>query len=130
MLYSHAGIVTEMYDHTNFEEDKFGFTGFLDAGAASYEKEVRKELVSRQLSGLLGPKAMQPTAYFDKVWNDAYLVDGNPAFRRPHENNGHPVLHASYMDGKLRFCCTETSATFAGYMEGAVAAAASVSRKL
>ena len=22
MLYSHAGIVTEMYDHTNFEEDK------------------------------------------------------------------------------------------------------------
>lgn len=24
MLYSHAGIVTEMYDHTNFEEDKLG----------------------------------------------------------------------------------------------------------
>lgn len=130
MLYSHAGIVTEMYDHTNFEEDKFAFTGFLNAGAASYEKEVRKELVLRQLFGLLGPKAMQPTAYFDKVWNDAYLVDGNPAFRRPHENNGHLVLHASYMDGKLHFCGTETAATFAGYMEGAVAAAASVCRKL
>ena len=130
MLYSHAGIVTEMYDHTNFEETRFGFTGFLNAGAVSYDKEVRKELVLRQLSELLGPKVMQPAAYFDKVWNEAYLVDGNPAFQRPHQNNGHPALQASYMDGKLHFCGTETAATFAGYMEGAVSAAASVAGKL
>jgi len=46
MLYSHVGIVAEMYDHTNFEENKYGFTGFLNGGAASYTKEVRQELVS------------------------------------------------------------------------------------
>lgn len=36
MLYSHAGIIVEMYDPTNFEESKFGFTGFLNGGAAVY----------------------------------------------------------------------------------------------
>ena len=40
MLYSHAGIVTEMYDHTNAEETKFGFTGFLNSGASAYTKKV------------------------------------------------------------------------------------------
>jgi monoamine oxidase len=39
MLYSHAGIVVEMYDHTNVEENKFGFTGFLNGGASSYSDE-------------------------------------------------------------------------------------------
>src|SRR5690606_38291600 len=54
MLYSHAGIIMEMYDHTNFEENKFGFTGFLNGGAATYSPEVRRELVLRQLGDLLG----------------------------------------------------------------------------
>src|SRR5690606_8925298 len=45
MLFSHAGIVTEMYDHTNFEENKFGVTGFLIGGAVNYFYDLRKELV-------------------------------------------------------------------------------------
>jgi monoamine oxidase len=130
MLYSHAGIIGEMYDHTNFEEDKYGFTGFLNNGAASYTREVRKEYVLRQLGELLGDKALQPTAYFDKVWTDEYVLAGNPMIHRPHQNNGHPLLQMDYMDGKLYFCGTETASAFAGYMEGAVIAAKNVARRL
>jgi len=123
MLYSHAGIIVEMYDHTNFEEDKFGFTGFLNSGAASYSQEVRKEFVLRQLEELIGNKALQPISYFDKIWNDQFVLSGNPIIQRPHQNNGHPLLQKDYLNEKLLFCGTETSSEFAGYMEGAVIAA-------
>lgn len=130
MLYSHAGIIVEMYDHTNFEENKFGFTGFLNGGAASYTQDVREEFVLRQLGELLGEKALTPVAYFDKVWADEFVLDGNPVIQRPHQNNGHPLLQDAYMDGKLLFCGTETATEFAGYMEGAVIAAKAVLHRL
>ena len=123
MLYSHAGIVTEMYDHTNFEENKFGITGFLNGGAASYPHEVRKEFVLKQLSSLFGPEMSQPVRYFDKVWTDEFISAGNQIIQRPHQNNGHPLLQQNYMNGKLCFSGTETSTQFSGYMEGAIIAA-------
>jgi len=129
MLYSHADIVVEMYDHTNSEEDKYGFTGFLNGGAAGFSQEVRKANVLRQLGELFGSEALQPTAYYDKVWNDEYIVQGNTIIERPHQNNGHPVLQMDYLDGKLLFCGTETASRFAGYMEGAVDAAIRVANK-
>lgn len=61
MLFSHSGIVTEMYDHTNFEENKFGITGFLNGGAASYLEQVRKEFVLNYLKKMFEEKALKPT---------------------------------------------------------------------
>jgi len=130
MLYSHAGIITEMYDHTNFEENKFGFTGFLNGGAATYSPEVRKEFVLRQLATLLGEKVLKPVAYFDKVWTDEFVLAGDQIIHRPHQNNGHPLLQQSYMNGKLFFAGTETATEFSGYMEGAVIAAKSIVKRL
>lgn len=130
MLYSHAGMITEMYDHTNFEENKFGFTGFLNSSAASYPAEVRKEFVLRQLEELLGERAVKPVAYFDKIWTDEFISSGDQVVQRPHQNNGHPLLLQSYMEGKLFFAATETAAAFPGYMEGAVIAAQSVAARL
>ncbi|WP_026714178.1 flavin monoamine oxidase family protein [Flavobacterium daejeonense] len=130
MLYSHAGIVTEMYDHTNFEEDKYGFTGFLNGGATSYNQEVRKEFVLRQLGELLGIKALNPIAYFDKIWTDKFVLSGNPIIHRPHQNNGHPLLQKEYLNGKLLFCGTETASEYAGYMEGAIIAAKKITNKI
>lgn len=123
MLYSHAGIVVEMYDHTNYEENKFGFTGFLNGGASSYTQEVRKELVLQQLAGLLGEEILNPVCYSDKIWNDEFVLSGNQVIQRPHQNNGHPLLQQSYLNDKLYFSGTETSTEFAGYMEGAVISA-------
>lgn len=123
MLFSHAGIVTEMYDHTNFEERKFGFTGFLHSGASSYSPEVRKELVLEQLTKLLGEEIKNPILYTDKIWMDEFVMSGNQIIHRPHQNNGHPALQQIYMNGKLFFSGTETAIEFGGYMEGAVISA-------
>jgi len=129
MVYSHAGIIMEMYDHTNVEENRFGLTGFLNSGAAVYPQEVRKELVLRQLADLMGDDIPLPSTYLDKVWNDAFVLDGNPVILRPHQHNGHPALQSTYMNGRFHFCGTETSTAFPGYMEGAVLAARSVSER-
>lgn len=123
MLYSHCGIVAEMYDHTNFEQNKFGFTGFLNAGAESYSQEIREKLVLKQLDELLGKKALTPITYKDKIWVDEFVSGGKQLVQRPHQNNGHPLLQQSYLNEKLYFSGTETAVDFAGYMEGAVISA-------
>lgn len=130
MLFSHAGIITEMYDHTNFEESKFGFTGFLNGSAASYLSNVRKENVILQLKNLFGMKASNLVSYFDKIWTDEFILGGSQIIQRPHQFNGHPVLLENYLEGKLLFCATETATEFAGYMEGAVIAAQRVATQI
>lgn len=130
MLYSHAGIITEMYDHTNYEANKYGFTGFLNGGAVAYTTAIRKELVLQQLASLFGPRANTASAYFDKIWADQYIITGTPVIQRPHQNNGHPLLQHAYFDQSLFFCGTETSSKDPGYMEGAVAAALKISHNL
>ncbi len=127
MLYSHSGIVTEMYDHTNYEEDKFGFTGFLNGASVSYSGEVRKELVLRQLSELFGTDIINFISYTDKIWTDEFISSGNQLIQRPHQNNGHILLQKSYMNSKLYFSGTETATEFGGYMEGAVSSARKIS---
>lgn len=129
MLFSHAGIVTEMYDHSNFEENKFGFTGFLHGGAASYSQEVRKELVLEQLTKLLGEEIKNPILYLDKIWHDEFILSSNQIIHRPHQNNGHLALQQSYMNGKLFFSGTESAIEFGGYMEGAVISALKIAEK-
>lgn len=103
MLYSHAGIITEMYDHTNHQENKFGFTGFLNGAAASYSQEVRKELALQQLAELFGAEILNPISYSDKIWTDEFISGGNQVIQRPHQNNGHVLLQKSYMNNRLFF---------------------------
>lgn len=129
MLYSHADIVIEMYDHASFAEDKYALKGFLNGAAAHFSKEVRKENVLRQLGELFGEEALQPATYSDKVWNDEFIVKGSQVIERPHQNNGHPLLQMEYMNGRLLFGGSETATSFPGYMEGAVDAAIRVAAK-
>lgn len=130
MLFSHSGIVMELYDHSNCEENRFGLTGFLNSTAAAYGQDLRRELVLQQLSSLFGEAILQPATYTDQVWNGAYLDSGSTLMLRPHQNNGHPALQQAYLDGRLHFCGTETSVLHPGYMEGAVVAARSVAERL
>ena len=129
-LFSHAGIITEMYDHTNFETDRFGFTGFLNPGAAAYNIHKRKELVLRQLGELFGEDAAMPVSYLDKIWNNEFIASGSQVIESPHQNNGHPIFQISYLNNKLFFSGTETVTHFGGYMEGAVYAALKTAEKI
>ncbi|RXJ49790.1 flavin monoamine oxidase family protein [Gelidibacter gilvus] len=130
MLFSHSGIVTEMHDHTNYEKNKFGFTGFLSSGSTSYSKEVRKELVLKQLEKLLGAEASNPISYFDKVWTDEFVSGENQIIHRPHQNNGHPIFMKSYLDNTIFFSGTESSSEYSGYMEGAIISAKTICNKI
>jgi monoamine oxidase len=129
MLYSHSGIVTEMYDHSNLEKNKFGFTGFLNSGASAYSQEVRKELVLQQLSQLLGNEVLNLKLYQDKVWVNEFVYEGSQIIHRPHQNNGHPRLQTSYLNGKLHFGGTEVATEYSGYMEGAILSAKKLAKQ-
>ncbi len=130
MLFSHAGIVSEMYDHTNLEESKYGFTGFLNGGAVGYSKETRKNQVLQHLKKLLGEKAASPIFYEDKIWTDEFVISGNQNIQWPHQNNGHLLLQKGFFNEKLFLCNTETSPEFSGYMEGAIRASTAIFEKL
>lgn len=130
MLFSHVGIITEMYDHTNYEASKFGFTGFLNGAAANFSQEERRSYVLQHLVEMLGAEAGKPVSYFDKIWTDDYVLGSNPLIPRPHFNNGHPLLQKAYLNKKLYFSGTESSVNFSGYMEGAVQSAFSVFQNL
>jgi len=130
MLFSHSGIITEMYDHTNLQEDKFGFTGFLNSGASTYSLEARKEHVLKQLELLIGKEALHPLTYSDKIWTDEFILNDNPIIHRPHQNNGHKIFESSYFNGKLLIAGTESSPMYSGYMEGAIISANATYRKL
>lgn len=120
MVFSHVGIITEMYDHSNAENTKFGFTGFLNSSASRFSPAERQKLVLNHLTELLGEKIPSPSHYQDKVWSDEYILGNNQIIQRPHQHNGHPLLLQSHLNEKLLFASTETSTEFAGYMEGAV----------
>ena len=126
MLFSHSGIINEMYDHTNIEENKFGFTGFLNGGVAPYPQEIRKENVLKQLELLLGKEALNPTFYQDKVWTNEFILKDSQIIQHPHQNNGHPVFQDSYYSNRLLIAGTETAQEYPGYMEGAVISAKNV----
>lgn len=123
MLFSHSGIIMEMYDHTSHEENKFGFTGFLNSSALSYSKTERQKLVLNQLSKLLGKEALKPLTYNDKIWTNEFISNDNESILRAHQNNGHPIFDVCFMNKKLFFSGTETSQNFSGYMEGAILSA-------
>ena len=130
MLFSHVGIVTEMYDHTNKEENKFGFTGFLHPQASTFSMEERRNHVINYLASFFGEAVNNFQWYEDKIWKGEFLLGGNPALQHPHQNNGHQLLLKPYMNSKLFFSGTETSSVFPGYMDAAVASAKRVAQQI
>ena len=129
-IYSQSGLATEIYDHCNYEKSKFALKGFLNGSAYHYSFEERKEKVISQLKHYFGHEAETFEGYNDKIWNDKYIQPKEDTFLPPHFNNGHAVYKDSYMNGKLFFTGTETANTFSGYMEGAIIASNSISKRI
>ena len=125
MLYSHAGIITEMYDHCTAKADKYALTGFLNGGSKTYNTQTRKKYALQQLTELLGPAAATPISFQDKIWDqpEVMATSGPQVFVEAHYNNGHPALQNAYLDNRLLFAGSETATIHPGYMEGAVQAA-------
>ncbi len=130
VLYAHTGLVNEMYDQSDAQVQRFGLAGFLSPNATKYSRGQRRELVLEQLAAYFGEEAKAATYYNDKIWTGDFVTPDGPPSERPHQNNGHPHLHAAYMDQKLYFSGSETSTSHPGYLEGAVTAAETTARNI
>lgn len=119
-VFSQAGLAVEIYDHCNFEYNRFALKGFLSGAAVNYSYEEREQKVLQQLSHYFGADALQAISYQDKIWNDAFIASGNETFLPPHANNGHSLYRVGYFNEKLFFTGTETSVQHGGYMDGAI----------
>jgi monoamine oxidase len=122
-VFSQAGLAVEIYDHCNFDFNRFALKGFLNGTAVNYSPKERKQKVLQQLSKYFGEEALNAVSYHDKIWNDAFISSGTETFLPPHANNGNALYHDAYLNDKLFFTGTETSPLHGGYMDGAIIAA-------
>jgi len=123
-VFSNAGPITELYDHSNFETDLFALKGFMNNSYYSATKQQRKNLALNQLRKYYGKAVDDYLTYEELVWrNEAHtFVDySEPVFS--HQNNGHAIYQKPLFDNRLYIAGSETSAHFPGYMEGAAASA-------
>ncbi len=121
MGFSQSGIIQEVHDHTNFQENFFALKGFLNPSLRVNTYEERQKKVIDVLVRLFGNEANTPLAYHEHVWaNDPYTSISNQIQVFPHQNNGDQLLREDAFNGKLIFSGTESSEVYPGYMDGAV----------
>lgn len=127
-LFSQASIIQEMYDHTSFNHSGFALKGFLNAGTSVLSREERQQKVITQLTTFFGPEAVNYVSYHEKVWREESLTfHPYDQLVLAHQNNGHMVFQKPLLNGKLYLSGSETALQNPGYMDGAVAAAKTIS---
>lgn len=123
-VFSNTGPVTEMYDHSDFEDTHHALKGFLNGNYYSLSREERQELILRQLRKYYGNKADTFTDYHECVWaGEPYTFVAYDAHVLPHQHNGNPLYRNTWLDGKLLISGSETAKSFPGYMDGAIESA-------
>ncbi len=130
-IFSNVGPITELYDHSSYENDKYALKGFLQSGLYLLPKEKRKEKVLFQLEKLFGKVAKNYLAYEELLWtNEIYTSYPKEQYILPHQNNGHQIYQNGFFDDHFYIAGTETSPLYGGYMEGAVLSANFIYQKL
>ena len=126
-LFSQASIITEMYDHSTFDNTGYALKGFLNGSTSILSLEERKTKVITQLEKLFGSDAENYITYNEKVWRDEPLTFSNyDHLVMAHENNGHQLYQNSFLNNKLYISGSETALQHPGYMEGAIVAAKNI----
>lgn len=119
--FSNVGPFTEIYDHSDFENNHFALMGFLSAGLANETKTYREEKIRAQLFKFFGEAGKNYLSYEEKVWCKEKLVHvEHTSFLIPHANNGHLAYQQNYLNGQFIIAGSETSPSYGGYMEGAI----------
>jgi len=130
-IFSNTGLISEMYDHSNYEESKFALKGFINGGYAFTTKEERIKRVIAQLTKYFGSQVENYQSYHETVWrNEAYTHSDYDGFILPHQNNGNQIFQTELMGGKLLIGGSETANSFPGYMDGAVESGILVASKI
>ena len=131
MGFSQTGIIQEVHDHSNSENEFFALKGFLNPNLIRMNYDERKEEVIRTLVRLFGNEAGNYLEYSEHLWaNDPFTSVQNEIQVIPHQNNGHKLLRAEAFEEKLIFSGTESSLAYPGYMEGAVFSGLSAAQRI
>lgn len=123
-MFSSVGPVSELYDHSNVEDNLFALKGFLNGAYHTVSKDERKQLVVQQLQRYFGKQATKFIRYEEKVWRqESFTFLPYQQHVLPHQNNGHPSYRETLWNDRLFLAGSETAARFPGYMDGAVRSA-------
>ncbi len=123
-IFSNVGPVSEMYDHSNLEDNHYALKGFLNGVYYSLRSEERRAMVLDQLRKYYGPVVDEYLAYEEGVWRqEPFTFAPYASHILPHQHNGHPVFRQPYLEGRLLLAGSETADEYPGYMDGAVRSA-------
>lgn len=116
-----VGAVTELYDHSNADEDSYALMGFVNEGLRDYSSEERKQRILDYLIKYLGKEIASYLTYEEKDWSQDWNTSCESIksiYMSP--SYGNPVFSKTYMNNRLVFSGAETSPLYGGYMDGAI----------
>lgn len=120
-LFSNSGPITELYDHSNYENSKFALCGFIDSSLKHLTYKARRTSVVNHLVKVFGDHAKVFISYEECVWaQEVNTFIPSDTFLFPHQNNGNSIFKHSYFDDRLFISSSESASDFPGYMDGAV----------
>lgn len=130
-VFSNAGPITEMYDHSNVEDNRYAIKGFLNSSYFSVSRQERQDMVISQLKKYYGEVVHDYLKYHEYVWaKDTETFIPYQEHVLPHQHNGHDLFQKPYLNGKLYLAGAETSVVSPGYMDGAIHSAQTVYEQL
>jgi len=126
-----VGAVTELYDHSCFEDKKFALMGFVNEGLRDVSSEERKKRILDYLSKYLGEEIMNYLTYEEKDWSqDQHTSCETIKSIYMSPSYGNPVFQKAYLNNRLFFSGAETSPVYGGYMDGAIYSGISAAAKV
>lgn len=131
MIIGQGGPVTELYDHSDYEDKRFALMGFVNEALREFPAKERKQRILDYLSKHLGDEVLDYESYEEKDWSrDQHTSTASIKSLYMSPQYGNPIFQATYLDGKLIFSGAETSPTYGGYMDGAIQSGFIASAKL
>ncbi len=126
-VFSNVGPVSELYDHSDEQNQYHALKGFLNGAYYANTREERLAIIIKQLSKYYPDDIDDFISYEESVWvHEPYTYANYDSSITPHQNNGHPIFRQPYFNEKFIIAGSETSVSFPGYMEGAILSARQV----
>jgi len=130
-IFSNVGPIPEMYDHSNFEDNKYALKGFFNGSYHSVSREERLDMILKQLKKYYGQVVNKYLTYEETVWaKEKYTFRPYEGYVLPHQNGGHPIYQKGYLNNQFYMGGAETAITHSGYMDGAVHSAKYLSNQV
>jgi monoamine oxidase len=118
---SRRGPLIEIHDMSGPDGEPAALFGF--ARAASMHADIETD-VRAQLIRMFGPQASEPIDILIQDWSREEWTTPPVAAELPDcAMFGHPLYQQPVLDGRLHWSSTETAGSYAGHIEGALAAA-------